>query len=56
MNDIRAAYKRFALQLHPDVTGGNEVSSEPGWIAASSALTKNNLAYGESLATNSLAA
>jgi len=27
MNDIRAAYKRFALQLHPDVTGNHEVGS-----------------------------
>jgi hypothetical protein len=25
LNDIKAAYKNFALKLHPDVTGNNEV-------------------------------
>lgn len=25
--DIKAAYKAFALKLHPDVTGGHGVSS-----------------------------
>lgn len=25
MADIKAAYKNFALKLHPDVTGNNEV-------------------------------
>lgn len=25
MADIKAAYKTFALKLHPDVTGNNEV-------------------------------
>lgn len=27
INDIKAAYKNFALKLHPDVTGNNEVRS-----------------------------
>ena len=30
MADIKAAYKTFALKLHPDVTGNNEVRGDVG--------------------------